>query len=357
MTEAGESVAIPDLMPAAVYQAPGEVTVEQLPVPRPGTDDVLIEVSHCGVCGTDLHMMVEGWGRPGTVFGHEYSGTVVACGREASGWPPGSRVVGTPAASCGECAQCRANQPFLCLDRPTPGISESQGAFARYVLAKPSQLHAVPASLGMREAALTEPLAVALHAIGRARMEAGDRVLVTGAGPIGALATAVLAARRHEVTVVEPNPLRAELAVAVGATRVVPLEDLDVPSGIEPDRIVDDAMDVVLECSGKRPAFEAGVTQLRKRGTIVVIGTGLDPPALDLNRTLINEITIVGAFEYDPDGFSEALAMLASGGLPTGRLIEGRDVALDGLPEALGRLSGGEVAGKQLVDLSHTSSA
>ncbi len=168
--------------------------------------------------------------------------------------------------------------------------------------------------------------------------------------------TAVLASRGgHEITVVEPNPLRAELALAVGATRVVPLEDLDVPSGIEPDRVVEESVDVVLECSGKRAAFEAGITQLRKRGAMVVVGTGLDPPALDLNRVLINEITVVGAFEYDPDGFSEGLAMLASGLLPTDRLLATDDVSLEELPGALGRLSAGEIAGKQLVDLSHPS--
>ncbi len=145
--------ALPELMPAAVYHAPGQIKVEQLPVPEPGPDDVLMRVSHCGVCGTDLHMMVEGWGRPGTVFGHEYSGTVVATGERATGWPEGARVVGTPTPSCGSCGQCLAGQPFLCADRPTPGISSEHGAFAGYVLAEPSQLHLIPDGLGMREAA------------------------------------------------------------------------------------------------------------------------------------------------------------------------------------------------------------
>lgn len=342
--------AIPESMTAAVLLGPGRVDVRAVPTPAVGPGDVLVAVDLCGICGSDLHMVLEGWARPGTWQGHEWVGTVVAVGDAVSRWSPGDRVVGGPTAPCGTCRACVADRPALCDARDDAGTDDPDGAFATYKLATPEELLALPAGLDPRAAALAEPLAVALHAVHLGGVEPGMRVLVLGAGPIGALAMAAMRAMGvDDLRCVEPSPLRRELAAAVGAREVVVPDDLEVPSIAEPHRIVDGAVDVVLECSGKATAMEAGLAQLVRAGTLVLVGAGIEPPRFDPNRILLNELVITGAFTYDAGGFGEALELLSSGALPVEALLEPGAVSLDGLIDAMRDLAEGRIAGKVLV--------
>ena len=177
-------------------------------MPQPGPGDVLVEVSHCGVCGTDLHMVVEGWGTPGTVGGHEWSGTVVDTGADVTGLAVGDLVVGGPPPGCGRCEPCLAGRSCLCLARSQPGSGTGpDGAFAPFVRADHRAVVRIPDGLDLRTAALAEPLAVSLHAVTRADVRPGQRVLVTGAGPIGTLAVVGLRARGiDDIVVSEPSP-------------------------------------------------------------------------------------------------------------------------------------------------------
>ena len=146
-------------MAAAVYRRPGEMDVTSVPVPALGPNDALVEVAYCGVCGTDLHMVLDGWGTPDTIFGHEWSGRVVAAGSEAR-VDTGTAVVGRGWAECGRCQHCRARQPGLCAQRPLAGIDDGHsGAFARYLATDHRNLTAVPDAVSLREAAYAEPLA------------------------------------------------------------------------------------------------------------------------------------------------------------------------------------------------------
>lgn len=340
--------ALPDTMRAAVYLEKGRVEVHERPLPQLAPRDVLLRVSHCGVCGTDLHMVLDGWGRRDSIGGHEFSGRIAARGSGVQDWAVGDAVVAGPLPGCGSCESCRAGRPALCAERPPAGADDFQGAFAGYVKVDERQLFRVPAALSLREAALTEPLAVALHGIGLTGIRPGQRALVSGAGPIGALTIAALRAGGvDEVTVCEPRPARRELAAALGAERVVEPEALEVPP--MPFTVVDGACDVVFECSGKAAAFEAGLAQLKPAGTLAIVGSGMERPRLDPNRVLLNELTITGCYEHDVSGFEDALALLASGALPTDVLIEAADVPLDGLLPAMHDLVAGRLAGKVLV--------
>ncbi len=341
---------LPERMKAAVLQGPGRVDVTDVPVPSVGSDDVLVAVDLCGICGTDLHMVLEGWATPGGWQGHEWIGTIAAVGEGVTRWRPGDVVVGGPMARCGTCAMCVAGRPSLCADRDTPGIGQEQGAFATYKVSPADEVLPMPDSLDPRGAALAEPLAVALHGIHQGRVTAGQRVLVLGAGPIGALSIAALRAMGvDDVVCAEPSPARQDLAAAVGATRVIHPDELVVPSIAEPGLVVDGAVDVVLECSGKAPAMEAGLAQLVRGGTLVLVGAGIEAPRFDPNRILLNEVVITGAFTYDQGGFEEALALLASGAMPIDHLLEPDDVPLTGLVDAMRRLADGRLAGKVLV--------
>lgn len=337
-------------MRAAVTRGPGRLEVTDLPVPAVGADEVLVAVELCGICGSDLHLVLEGWAPPDTVQGHEWVGRVVAVGDDITRWAPGDRVVGGPAPACGTCDVCRTGRPSLCAGRDAPGAPGADGAFATLKRTGEHGLLALPEGLDPRAGALAEPLAVALHAIGNGGIRAGQRVLVLGAGPIGALAIAALRTMGvAEIACVEPNAARQRLALAVGADRVLEPGDLEVPSIAEPGRVVAGAVDVVLECSGARSAMEAGLAQLVRAGTLVLVGAGIDPPRFDPNRILLNELVITGAFNYDDGGFEAALALLASGQLPSDALLEPGEVGLDGLLAAMRDLAAGRIAGKVLV--------
>ncbi len=341
---------VPERMTAAVLKGPGRLEVTDIAVPAVGDHDVLVAIDLCGVCGSDIHMVLDGWGVPGTWQGHEWIGTVAAIGSQVDAWRAGDVVVGGPTACCGHCAMCRAHRPSLCTARDDPGEGGEQGGFATFKLAPAAELLALPDGLSPRAAALAEPLAVALHGISQSGIEAGQRALVLGAGPIGALTIAALRAMGVEdVTCVEPGDRRQALAAAVGATAVRHPADLTVATIAEPGLVVDGAVDVVLECSGKAAAMEAGLAQLVRGGTLVLVGAGIEPPRFDPNRILLNELVITGAFNYDHDGFDRALDLLASGALPVDALLEPDAVALDGLLDAMRGLAAGDLAGKVLV--------
>jgi threonine dehydrogenase-like Zn-dependent dehydrogenase len=340
----------PGTMRAAVVRGRGEIAVEERPRPQLDDRDVLVEVSFCGVCGSDIHMALDGWGRPGSILGHEWSGVVAEVGPSVRRWSQGDPVVGGPTRRCGVCRPCRAGRPALCDKRSTPGTTEWQGAFATYIRAHEDELLALPTGVDLRSAALAEPLAVALHGLTQARVENDDRALVVGVGPIGQLTLAALRARGvHDVGAVEPAPSRARLARALGAASVRAPDELEVPSIAEPDRIVADAVDVVFECSGKRSAMEAGLAQLRRGGRLVLVGAGIEAPRFDPNRILLNELVVTGSFTYDATGFDDALELISSGRIPVDLLLEPDEVPLSGVRSTMEQLARGELAAKVLV--------
>jgi (R,R)-butanediol dehydrogenase/meso-butanediol dehydrogenase/diacetyl reductase len=264
------------------------------------------------------------------------------------GWSEGDAVVGGALPGCGACRPCREGRPSLCRGRPDLATGEFQGAFAEYTRVSHAALVRVPDGLPLRSAALAEPLAVALHAITRSGIAPGERALVTGSGPIGLLLIAALRAHGvDDVVASEPSPERRARAERVGASVAVMPEDLTTPP--MPFSHIDEPFDAVFECSGNPRAMQAGLAQLRAAGTLVLVGTGMRRPKLDHNRILLNELTVTGAYNYDVGGFDAALALLSSGRMPVGALIEPDDVPLEGLRDAMDRLAEGKLAAKVMT--------
>jgi 2-desacetyl-2-hydroxyethyl bacteriochlorophyllide A dehydrogenase len=334
-------------MPAAVYVGGGRIEIQELPVPEVGNDQVLVEVSQCGVCGTDLHLVLERFARPGTILGHEWSATVVEVGPGVDDWSPGDRVTWSPTPACGTCRACRRGRPSVCLRRQPIDLLHFNGAFCRYMAVPARNLLRVPDSLDLRHAALAEPTAITLHSVGLSQVVPGDRVLVTGAGPVGLLVTAVLRARGvTDITVTDPAPLRRDRAVAVGAATALDPDDLPrAPMG----RAVERPFAVAFECSGRAAAAESALDQLEGAGTLVLVGTGAELPRFNHNRMIVMELTAIGAYNYDADGFGPAVDLLADGSLPLDRLVEPVDVPLDELLDAMQRLAEGRIAAKVLA--------
>ena len=153
-------------MPAAVYLGDGEIAVRDVDVPECEPTDALVEVSHCGICGTDLHLVLEKYARPDSVLGHEWAGTIAAVGADVHGWEIGARVVQNPTPGCGTCRACLRGRPAVCLRREPPDLLDfTRGAFCQYKTVPASRLLRVPDSLSTRAAALTEPTAIAIHTV------------------------------------------------------------------------------------------------------------------------------------------------------------------------------------------------
>ncbi len=212
------------------------------------------------------------------------------------------------------------------------------------------RLLALPAGLDVRAAALTEPTAVVVHAVELSGVEPGDKVLVTGAGPIGLVTVAVLAARGvTDITVSEPSPARRQRALQVGARRAI--DPSELPGAPPVGAPHADAVDVVFECSGRAAAVQRAHDQLGLAGTLVFVGTavGTDYPVVNHNRMIVLEQTAIGSVNYGAAGFGPALELLASGRLPIAALTETDDVPLDGILAAMRRQAAGELVGKVMV--------
>ncbi|HEY7135675.1 MAG TPA: alcohol dehydrogenase catalytic domain-containing protein [Acidimicrobiia bacterium] len=341
-----------ETMPAAVYVGDGELECRDVPVPVPRPGEALVEVSHCGICGTDLHLVLERYARPGTILGHEWAGTVVQVdgvdGANGGRAPtPGTHVVADTTRGCGTCRACRRGRPSVCLEREPPDLLEFRGAFTRYVTVPVARLLPLPDGLSTRAAALTEPTAIALHTVELSGVGPDDRVLITGAGPVGLLTLAVLRARGiDDVTVSEPFAARRDRAREVGAARVVAPDELPRPPMGRP---VAAPFTIAFECSGNAAAGEAALDQLDYAGTLVFVGTGHDMPRVNHNRMIVMELTAIGAYNYGAEGFGPAVTLLASGRMPLDLLIEPVDVGLEGVADAIRRLAAGELPGKVMV--------
>ncbi len=318
---------------AAVLHGPGDVRVEDRAVPEPGTREVLVQIAAVGVCGSDIHYYEHG--RIGSfvvrepmVLGHESAGRVVARGPGASKHEVGDRVTLEPGVPCGNCRECRAGRYNVCRDVRFFATPPIDGAFANYVVIHEDFAFALPDSVSDEAGALMEPLSVGVWACQKAGVSAGDRVLVTGAGPIGLLAAQCARAfGATDITVTDVNPHRLELASRTGATRVLdvreePLED----AGVE--------VDAFIECSGHPASLKAGIAALRPAGTAVLVGMGPEeegvvPLSLIQNR----ELWLTGTFRYS-NTYPTAIALAAGGRVDLEAIITGH-YGLDRAEEAL----------------------
>ncbi|MEV6026544.1 L-idonate 5-dehydrogenase [Streptomyces sp. NPDC052036] len=302
-------------MLGCVIHGQGDLRVDELPVPVPGPGEALVAVRYGGVCGSDLHY----WRHGGVgdfrlteplVPGHEVVGTVVAYGGGASGPAAGTAVAVHPATPCGACPECADGRPNVCRDTRYLGSAARdphvQGAFAARVSVPAGQLRPLPAGLAPRRAALAEPLAVAMHAVRRAGSVAGRRVLVTGAGPIGALVVAAAkAAGAASVTVTDLQPRALEFAAAVGADVLVRADDPD-DAGWPLD------IEVAIEASGTAAGLDTCLRLVRRGGAVVQLG--MLPPGHSPfagNLVVSREIELRGAFRFDTE-FDDALRLLAA---------------------------------------------
>jgi L-iditol 2-dehydrogenase len=288
-----------------------------------------VEISSVGVCGSDVHYYEHGRIGPFVVdspliLGHESAGRVAALGSEVTKHAVGDRVTLEPGVPCGRCEQCRAGRYNLCPDVVFFATPPVDGAFANYVTIHEDFAFALPDSLSDDVGALMEPLSVGIWACRRASVSAGDRVLVTGAGPIGLLAMQVaLAFGATQVEISDVNETRLALAARTGATRTL-ISGRDEPS----------TADVLIECSGHPAAVSAGISALRPAGTAVLVGLGPgETGELPLAKIQTQEIWVTGTFRY-ANTYPTAIALAATGRVDLEAIITGH-YELDSTEDAL----------------------
>jgi L-iditol 2-dehydrogenase len=319
-------------MKAAVLVRPGEIRIEERDRPAPGPREVLVQVTAVGVCGSDVHYYEHGRIGPFVVdapliLGHESAGRVVELGEGSTKHAVGDRVALEPGVPCGRCRECRAGRYNLCADVQFFATPPVDGAFAEFVAIHEDFAFTLPESLSDEEGALMEPLSVGVWACRKAQVTAGDRILVTGAGPIGLLAMqCAIAYGATEVTVSDVNERRLEVARRTGATQTV-----------TPDDELDGDFDALIECSGHPAAVAAGIRALRPAGTAVLVGMGPEEEGtLPLSLIQAREIWVTGTFRY-ANTYPAAIALAASGRVDLKAIISGHF----GLDEAEAALRAG----------------
>lgn len=260
---------VPNEMTCAVWRGVGDLRVERREVPRPQGRNVLVKVEACGVCGTDLHLLDGSIAlyQPPRVLGHESSGIVVAVGPEVRSVGVGAAVTIDPNLPCGACFYCREAQPYMCTDR-----TSTIGGFAEYQLVPEQTVYPLPPSLPTLHGALAEPLSACLHALELAGPRVGGTVAVVGGGTIGLLL--VQLARRSGavlVAVSEPDPIRRELAVRLGADLAID------PTAEDPrERLLAATQGVGVDCAfeavGAAATAQTAIALPRRGGTVVLVG-------------------------------------------------------------------------------------
>jgi (R,R)-butanediol dehydrogenase/meso-butanediol dehydrogenase/diacetyl reductase len=321
-------------MLAARFYGAKDIRIEEVPVPQvKASDDVLVEVHYCGICGTDLHEYLVGpivtpaSPHPLTgvtlpqTLGHEFSATVVEIGSDVRDVKVGDRVSVNPIITCGRCHFCRRGLGQLCVRMACTGLSAETGALANFAVVKEQQLAVLPDSVSDLEGALIEPATVAAYGVDRAGVTGGDIVLVTGAGPIGVL-SAMYASAIGAATVViaEPNPNRAALARAMGIGPVVDptvdgFDDLirELTGGV--------GVDLAVECSGTTPGLTTAITSTRARGNVVQTGLHTKPAAVDMMFVANTEVSIIGSWCYYMTDWPRVIRLVAAGKYPVAKAV------------------------------------
>lgn len=283
-------------MRAAVFHGTGDIRIEEVGRPEPGPGELLIKVSAVGICGTDAHEFRGGpvqfpihrrhplTGHLGPLIpGHEPSGVVAGIGPDVEGFALGDAVASGATTPCGTCEQCRQGRGTICAHISAVGVHRP-GALAEFaVVPAVTCRRLAPYGLPVEVGALAQPMAIAVHAVGRGRLRVGEHAVLVGAGGIGSFACYVAAAAGARVTVVDRRPERLELAKSLGAHAVVEAGD-SLP----------DQADVVYEMTGTGPGLASALAAVGDGGRLVQVGLHHEPRDVELLRLTLKEIELLG---------------------------------------------------------------
>ena len=332
-------------MRAQVFHGPGDLRLEDLPVPEPADGEIVVAIEAALTCGTDVKTLRRGHPvmipRVPTVFGHEFAGTVSAVGRGVRHLKEGDRVVAANSAPCGACRYCLGERPNLCED-----LLFVNGAYGEFIALPRRLVDRNVVTLGpelpARWAAFAEPLACALLGIERARVEDGQTVAIFGHGPLGCLLAMVAASRKARVIMVGKAGVSLERVreLQLGPCLDATAGDVEVALRAATDGR---GVDVAVDATGRPEVWEQAVAVTARGGCVLFFG-GCAPGTsiqLDTRRVHYEELTLVGAFHHTPALIRRAVELVESGSVNPERLLTHR-MTLEDVPGALGLMTRGD---------------
>src|SRR6478672_8955806 len=338
-------------MRAAVFHGSRDVRIEAVADPEPSADEVVLEVTRAAICGTDAAEWDHGpvLCRSGVILGHEFVGRVVDLGKDVTAFQRGERVVSGAGISCGRCRWCLGHRTNLCTEYRTLGL-QVDGGLAEYVTSPAAICHPVPDACEDDAAAMTQPLAVALHALSRVAQGPGDAVAVIGAGGIGSFIVAGAAQRAvgGRLVAIDIDDERLATARALGAGETANATGralagllLELTDGV--------GFDIVIEATGTPDAPSAAIAGTRRGGRVLLVGLHGAPRPIDLTPMILREVDICTTVAHVCDSdIPAALELLA--GSDVAAVTAGPTIPLDALVEdGLRPLAERRAAGKILV--------
>jgi len=329
-------------MRAAVVEGRRKIGIRDVPEPVLDKDEVLIRVQYCGICGSDLHIYLDGLSLS---LGHEYSGDIVEMGPDVKGWEIGDPVVVDIYIPCEECYWCKRGEIGLCDKLFLHVTGQKVGGFATYVKAKYNRLLKLSDELTHEQGAIVEPTAVSLHAVNMSGMKVGDVVAVLGLGPIGQLVARLAKLGAKAVYATEISQSRIELARNV-------VDEVINPKVTDPvDRILEltDGMgpDIVFECAGNVETIQESIALARKGGTIVIIGNCFDAVETSFIDIVLKGLTIKGSLSGNAGDYASAFDLIKNNRIDVNPLLMDK-FPLEDIDKAFEKALKGE-GGKILV--------
>jgi L-iditol 2-dehydrogenase len=312
-------------MKQAVMTSPGHIEFHDVPVPAPGTGEVLIRMQRIGVCGSDIHV----WhGKHAltpypVVQGHEVSGTIEKVGAGVKGFSAGDPVTLQPQVTCGTCYPCRHGSYHICDSLKVMGF-QTTGAGSEYFAVDASKVLKLPRGMSLDFGAMVEPAAVAVHAISRFGDVKGKKVLVLGAGPIGNLvAQTAKGLGAAGVLITDVSDFRLGKAKECGIEARVNVSSADLAAAVR-QHLGEDKADVIFECVGAAQTIAQAVATARKGTDIIVVGVFGSPASVDLGTVQDRELRLIGTLMYKEPDWKVAIDLIKAGKINLAPLITNR---------------------------------